>query len=314
MRVLIALLGVILSANAAASVAINGYPGTCFPQPGVQLPEPSTNEPFIASGIIELDDISGFGNPYSYAIYRVGCPGGGAAVLVKFRSTGLPSGRAPTISVVQGATSISSVRYATEPYTVSEGIGREENIDLGRVVILNSGGIDFKAPMTIRIRGRSSATVEVPAFNAFMYPNASAPIPITGYVSGLYYDATKPGEGMQVEVSDSGTIVMTWYTFDSAGRPLWLAGAGPACAEFFCFGPPSHSVITVAAFTGGGFAGNFDPASVRSETWGTVRLEWNSCLSVLMTLTPSHNGATLPSATGQRQWARLTSIGGASCG
>ncbi len=310
MRGFIALLAMILSANVAA--AVNGYPGTCFPDRGTPLPEPQTNEPFVASGIIELDDRSGFGNPYSYAIYRVACPGGGAAVLVKFRSTGLPSGRAPTIVVVQGATTFSSVRYGIEPYTYFDGMGREENIDLGRVVVLNSNGIDYTAAMTIRIQGRSSATVEVPAFNPSLYPRASAPIPITGYVSGLYYDAAKPGEGMQVEVAGE-TIVMTWYTFDGAGRPLWLVGAGPACPERFCFDLPSHSVVTLAAFTGGGFAGNFDPAAVRSETWGTVRLEWDSCLSVLMTLTPTHNGATLPSATGQRRWARLTTIGGARC-
>lgn len=306
MRVSLALLAMVLSAS------VHGYPGTCFPDRS-QLPEPQSNEPFIASGIIDLTDSAGFGNPYSYAVYRVGCPGGGAAVLIKFRSAGIPSGRAPTIAVVQGASTFSSVRYGIEPYTYVDGIGREENIDLGRVVVLNASGIDYTAAMTIRIQGRSSATVEVPAFNPSLYPRTSAPIPIAGYVSGLYYDAAKPGEGMQVEIASTETVVMTWYTFDAAGRPLWLVGSGRVCPTAVCVDPPTYTVVTLAAFSGGGFAGAFDPSSVRSETWGTVRLEWDSCSSVLMTLTPSHSGS-LPTATGQRRWSRLTEIAGTRCG
>lgn len=320
-------LPLLLAASGASAASINGYPASCFPQPSQPLPDPGTAEPFIASGIIDLDDRSGFGNPYAFSIYRVGCPGGGAAVLVKLRSQGQPSGRAPRISIVQGATTVSDARYSIEPYTLREGVGREENIDLGRVFVLNSSNIDFTAPMTIRIEGRTSATMEVPAYDPTRYPQASEKLPIAGYVSGSYYDPAKPGEGMLIEVAPAETISVAWYTFKADGSPLWLVGGGPVCVDLgnnagaplfpggkaVCISPPALTEVELFAFEGGGFAGAFDPNSVNAVAWGKVRLSWVNCSTVDVELRPASSAAALPTATGTLRWTRLTGVQGAAC-
>lgn len=322
----IALVALFLTFLGAGNALAQGYPGSCFPL-RFSLPEPSTDEPFIASGVIELNSSPGFGNSYSYSIYRKACAGGGAALLMRLKSLGIPTGEAPRVSIIQGSATESAVRYSTEPYTVRESVARGEDIDLGRVVIFNSNQIDFTKAMIVRVEGRSSAIVNVPDFNPDQYPEASAKLPIAGYLSGSYYNPQRSGEGMLIEIDPREIIVVAWYTFNSDGTPLWLIGSGPVCSsavppplnasasetKVVCPYPPETTEIILRAFDGGGFAGQFDPADVRGRIWGYLRLEWENCSSLKILPSKTSTDSSLPDATGVLNWTRLTSIQYASC-
>lgn len=308
---LVALLGFFVGvANAA------GYPGSCFPERFRPLPDPRDDEPFIASGVVDLRSTSpGFTRAYSYSVYRKACAGGGAAVLLRLKSVGVPSAEAPTITLIQGAVTESQVRYSTEPYTFREGVARGENVDLGRVVVLNSDRVDFSKAMVVRIEGASTATVNLPDFDPSLYPEASMSLPIYGYVSGSYYNPQRSGEGLLVEVGSAQLLVVTWFSFDQSGSPFWLVGAAHACPSFSgnCPSPGRYAEVELRAFKGGGFAGQFDPSSVSNRVWGKARLEWTNCSTLRIQLTQTHTAADLPTASGELVWTRLTSIEYAGC-
>lgn len=303
-----------LCASGVAQAA--GYPGTCFPERFRPLPDPQDNEPFIASGVVDLRTTpTGFTRAYSYSVYRVACPGGGAAVLLRLKSVGIPSAEAPTLTLIQGAVTESQVRYSTEPYTLREGVARGENVDLGRVVVLNSNRVDFTKAMVLRIEGASAVTVNIPDFDPALYPEASQSLLIYGYASGSYYNPQRSGEGLLVEVGAAQLVVVTWFSFDQSGAPFWLVGAAHACPSFSgnCPQPGRYAEVELRAFKGGGFAGQFDPSRVSNRVWGKARLEWTNCSTLRIQLTQTHTATDLPTASGELVWTRLTSIEYAGC-
>lgn len=300
-----ALSTIALSAEAAP------YPASCFPDNS--LTRPTAPFPQHQSALVTIgDDISSY--PYTVSVYRKACVGGGSAALVQFEALGTPAGKFPQMSVMQNGHSDANIRYARAPYANGEGVYQHfEPIGLESIVVLESESLDHDDAFSLVILGTVPVTINVPAYDASLYPEAQGPLPVASYVSGTYFDSATPGEGMQITVDPSGTIVVAWYTFTDAGEPLWLAGAGSTCPEVICIEPPRYSRVDLYAQRGGGFAGNFNPSSVQGTKWGSVRLQWNSCGELELQLRQTHDDPQLPDGEGTRNWIKLTSVAGVTC-
>lgn len=297
----------------ATALAISGnYPGTCFPDRSLPLPDPTNDEPFLATGFIDLKKTLSYSS-YTYSVYRHACPGGGAVVLIKLKSQGIPTGEAPVISLIQGSTTINEVFYSREPYTEQEGVKPSEDIHFGGVFVMNNYSIDHTKAMTLRISGHSNVTVEVPVFDPTMYPEANESLPIIGNVSGHFFDPEFPGEGMFVEIEPHGLILVALYTYYPDGRPLWLVGAGEVCRQVACMRPPTVTEVLLQATSGGGFLGDFDDSSVVLKDWGTLGLEWKTCSQLKVTFKATHSDPDLPTKDIERIWARINTVQGNSC-
>jgi hypothetical protein len=159
--------------------------------------------------------------------------------------------------------------------------------------------------------GLPEVTANMPAYNPAEHPAASQSIPISGYLTGSYYDPTHSGEGVMLEVGEysatSRYIFITWYTYDDGGIPYWITGLG-------AFAPGDRSLSIPMQYTaGGGFAGNFG-SDVNRQNWGTVTVDFPSC-SVLHFSYQSVAGLPqdIPQGAGSKSWSRLTGINGLNC-
>jgi len=268
-------------------------------------------------------------------------PDGGPVAATLMRITRTSSGTTskyptfPSVRISQGSIGFDDanyrdyVRVVTEPNTViADTLVDAPVIDSTTYVLENypySGASIFAMNQAFQIRfdngytngsGQPTGQIvfNVPDYNptASTYPAASQPLPINGYLSGSWYDPTHSGEGILTQVFDvdgkTRIFAATWYTFDNAGIPFWLAAQGT-----FNIGATSISNMTVGYRTGGGFAGNFTPPTTL-QTWGTMSVSFPSCQKMSF----SYNGNTSavnggPSGSGSKTFVRIGSINSLSC-
>jgi hypothetical protein len=172
---------------------------------------------------------------------------------------------------------------------------------------------DLNQPFTISAEYPPSASVlnpfQVAAYNASLYPPVGNHV-LTGYLTGSYFDPARSGEGMLLEIAEVGATrlaVVSWYTFDNDGFPLWLIGAAPID------GAATSSTIQLASKGGGGFAGQFDPSELVDLPWGQITITFPTCSTLRFTYQASHSVPFLPQGSGERTWTRLTSVNGLAC-
>lgn len=296
------------------------YPPSCLSDP---LPiAPGEGPYWTGSATLPLSS-PGF-ETVSVAYWRVACPGGRSAfvgLISRSQASFLsyPAPEFPSFTIAQGSNRIDNVRVNVEPNTVRSAIYPGTLIAGAMTFVFenmpNTGTpqIDFNQAFEVDLNngGTQPALIgQIPAYDRTQYPTNSGSMPITGYNSGAYYDSAHGGEGMVVEVLDTGntyTLFATWYTFDQLGIPFWLV----AQASF----SPGTQQVTAQTFdaTGGGFAGNFTPPLNRS-TWGTITFSFPDC----NTMSFSYDGATDPSlkgpaGSGARTWQRLGSMNALTC-
>lgn len=94
------------------------------------------------------------------------------------------------------------------------------------------------------------------------------------WISGLWYNAERNGEGLVVEVLPDGRGLVYWYTFaaDGSETQAWMLGTGRV----------ENDVLTVDPLLqplGGRFGAAFDPADVETREWGRLVLEFDDELS-----------------------------------
>lgn len=151
----------------------------------------------------------------------------------------------------------------------------------------------------------------VAAYNPSAYAEAALPIPINGYLSGSWYDVAHGGEGIFLEIAENpeGSVFVfyAWFTYDTQGFPYWIIGQASV--------PQGARTVTVPSliFQGGGFAGNFNPGSLLNASWGNVTFSFPSCSSMLLQFQSTTTIQGVPSGSGTRSWARLTTINGLAC-
>lgn len=104
-------------------------------------------------------------------------------------------------------------------------------------------------------------------------PHALPTLPLHGDFSGSYFDPSRPGEGVLLEVGQIGqrrVLQLSWYTYDE-GRPLWIFGNVD-------FEAGAHSVtLQLSTYAGARFGIEFDPADVVATPWGEAVVSFRSC-------------------------------------
>lgn len=148
----------------------------------------------------------------------------------------------------------------------------------------------------------------VAAYNAASYPDAALPIPINGRITGSFFDTAHPGEGIFLEIGETGgvpVLFFAWFTYDSQGIPYWLIGQVSV--------PEGTRTIQIPTqyYAGGGFAGAF--TSVQGRAWGTVTMSFPTCDRMTLQFASGAVPAGVPSGSGTRNWSRLLGADGFAC-
>ncbi len=100
--------------------------------------------------------------------------------------------------------------------------------------------------------------------------------------SGSWYNAAQDGHGFSMEFGElpngDPLAIVYWYTYDSAGNPLFLVGAGV----------PDGTGVNLDFVSPVGMAfGVFDPASVSRNPAGTGRVEFSDRSNGVFSYSPS---------------------------
>lgn len=125
---------------------------------------------------------------------------------------------------------------------------------------------------------------------------------ITGCHSGSWYDPTRSGHGLQVQVLEGGQLLaVVWYVYLD-GEQRFLIGAGPING--------ASASVPLSITDGADFPPAFAAGDVRTQAWGTLqftalgpdsaRITWSSPFA-------GFNEGSLP-------LSRLTSLRGRGCG
>lgn len=261
-------------------------------------------------------------------LFRVACSSGKSATLLEIdrpsnaSTTYYPT--LPAVSVAQGSNNI-YIRMANDPNTFFSTNYSLNPLTQSDVFVLENyyGGsvqLDYNQAFTLTVDNLNNSdpnrinTFAMPAYNPAQYAAASQPLPISGYLTGAWYDPNHSGEGIQVEVGEQGTpgtandryIVMAWYTYDPQGFPYWLYGEGS-----FTSGDQTASVSMVYS-TGGGFGGTFGNAT--TPDWGTINVQFTDCNTMKFSY-QSLSGlpAGVPTGANTKTWTRLTQMNGLTC-
>ncbi|MBN8738820.1 MAG: hypothetical protein J0H86_04885 [Xanthomonadaceae bacterium] len=235
----------------------------------------------------------------------------------------------PGLRLTQGNNTRKLVRVADEPNTVTSHIYADEPlINSGTYVLENfatndasTAFWDFNNAFTLTFynffQGDTGQPISVPAYNPTQatYPTAFGNVPVTGYLTGNWFDPAHSGEGMLIQVFDlPGTsteklLTFAWFTYGVDRLPFWLFGS----ARF-----PTDSRGPIVAETiynsNGGFAGDFG-ASTTATRWGTVTFEFPSCYKMKFSYNGSAASAGGPSGSGTRDtWQRRdVELNGLTC-
>ena len=117
--------------------------------------------------------------------------------------------------------------------------------------------------------------------------------------SGSWYDPAHDGEGLLIEILDADRALGYWFTYDDAGRQLWIVAVGSIAGNRIEFSQ-------ALAPRGATFGAGFDPADVELSPWGAFAVEFFSCSTASL----EYDGIY---GMGGQQLTRLTTIGGLGC-
>jgi hypothetical protein len=128
---------------------------------------------------------------------------------------------------------------------------------------------------------------------------------IEGGVSGQWYQPTRDGEGLFVEIVDVGgvqKISVAWFTYNSDGFQMWLVGLADIQGD--------QTVVTIPVVVTNGpkFGPDYDPAAMNRNPWGTITLTFDTCSSGLLSY-----ASTIGFGTGSIDLVRLTSLTQVRC-
>ena len=97
------------------------------------------------------------------------------------------------------------------------------------------------------------------------------PLPWMGAVTGSWYDPSTSGQGFVLHVIDDNRTVVSFYSFENDGTPLWLTGVAEETLE------AGHSVEVIMYIASGGNFGTFSPEQIDNIPWGILNITFNTC-------------------------------------
>lgn len=116
-------------------------------------------------------------------------------------------------------------------------------------------------------------------------------------LSGAWFDPAHDGEGFILEMLDSRTAVVYWFTYDTQGRQRWFIGVGEA-------GGGSIEVAELLEISGGRFGSA--PNTVSENRVGSLTLAFEDCDNA----TASYE---VDGQAGSQDLIRLLNINGRDC-
>jgi len=119
--------------------------------------------------------------------------------------------------------------------------------------------------------------------------------------SGSWFDRTRNGEGLVVEILPGDLALVFWLSYDPRGNPAWFYGVGDVSGDTIW-------VEEMFTTSGGRFGPQFDPDDVRVEPWGSLLVELG-CEFGKMDYLSSSPGY----GEGKHTLVRLTNPGGVAC-
>lgn len=323
--------GSVTNTSAAAST-FRAYPASCLTNP---LPAQATGPVYSANVVLAANDGSPnpVPEPVTISVWRVACSQNTSATLMRIERKSelyMQYVLFPGIRMAQGSvmfddpSHLDFIRNAVEPNTIYSTVYPDDPVPYSTTFVLEYFrdpayvGQNYNKTLSLRIdnfflAGNQFFINNIPAYapTSGTYPAAFLPIPLSGYLSGNYYDPQHSGEGINVEVDElaggARVLFFAWFTFDDLGAPYWLFGSSG-----FNDGDTSVSVPT-AFESNGGFAGAFGPKAT-TTLWGNVTFTFPDCNHLtLQYASQSGLPAHTPIGSGTLNWQRLTSINGIVC-
>jgi mono/diheme cytochrome c family protein len=106
---------------------------------------------------------------------------------------------------------------------------------------------------------------------------------ITNGISGTWYDPARDGEGFMIDVAKEGIVAVSYYTYDTQGRQMWVIGSGTTDGNVF--------QIDFEITEGGIYGTAFDPLLVNHYPWGSGIFTFSSCYAGMAEIIPNENYA-----------------------
>lgn len=125
-------------------------------------------------------------------------------------------------------------------------------------------------------------------------------IEINSKLSGIWFNATQSGHGLNVVTLDENTTVVYWYVYHTDGTPMFLITVGQNIGNRIT-GPTYYN-------TGMKF-GDFDPNDIKETVWGTSTVTFNSCNSATLSYSSNEPGY----GSGIIPMQRLAYVSGLKC-
>jgi hypothetical protein len=118
--------------------------------------------------------------------------------------------------------------------------------------------------------------------------------------SGAWYNPDQAGHGLSIQVLDDERTIAFWFAYTPDGFPMFLVIDGVN---------DGHTVIGPAYSHEGMIWRQFDPATLKSEVWGEISIEFLGCDSAVLTWSSSVEGY----GDGQVELERLTYLASLEC-
>ncbi|WP_133819970.1 hypothetical protein [Tahibacter aquaticus] len=317
------------------------YAPSClhYPMPG--LPAANDPTPVYSSRVLLAqyppNSLGQYGTEYvTLRVWRIPCSSSGqfydsATVIALDRDANMEGNTAryplfPGARITQGNSAPRLlVRVTDEPNTFVSTIFADEPLYYSGTFVLenfpttssDTARWDFNNQFTLTLlnffAGDNGLSLTIPAYNPTeaTFPDAFRGLPISGYLTGNWFDEAHSGEGMLVqtfEIPDNKLLfTFAWFTYDSNGVPFWLFGSTAVDR-----GTRGRISVPTIFNSGGGFAGNFG-ASAQTNTWGTVEFTFNNCYEMKFRYNSTHNTNGVPRGTGEKVWTRTVDTNGLTC-
>ena len=118
--------------------------------------------------------------------------------------------------------------------------------------------------------------------------------------SGAWYNKDQSGHGLSIQVLDDERTIAFWFAYTPDGHPMFLLIDGVN---------DHHTVTGTAYYQEGMIWGQFNPATLHSEAWGEVSIEFLGCNSAVLTWSSGVEGY----GDGQVELERLAYVAYLEC-
>jgi len=171
-------------------------------------------------------------------------------------------------------------------------------IEAGDVGTLDVGG--FQDDVVATIDGASGVA---PAYFWIVQVDPSPSVAITSAFTGAWYDPTRSGQGLMLEVLPGNQLLAYWFAFTRDGQQAWFGGVGPIVGN--------EAVVYAQQGAGGRWIPDFNPAGYVKLPWGTLGFRFSDCNHGRVYFAGA--GQYSDWSTGYMDLTRLTMPAGLSC-